>query len=176
MTVRHRIADAAEGNPFFIEEMFDADRRWSRREAWRSWIPTKNLSQVTVPPTISALLAARLDRLSPTSERCSEAASVAVRNSSSAPFRARTRGSLDRGPGALEVTCAKEFVRPDRSTLLGEDAFRFRHLLIRDAAYEAMPKGSAPSNTSASQRWLEGVAETASKSRRRSWLSPGVGA
>ena len=34
----------------------------------------------------------------------------------------------------------KELVRPDRAQLAGEDAFRFRHLLIRDAAYDALPK------------------------------------
>ena len=34
----------------------------------------------------------------------------------------------------------KELVRPDKAQLPGEDAFRFRHLLIRDAAYGALPK------------------------------------
>ena len=36
----------------------------------------------------------------------------------------------------------KELVRPDKSELPGEDAFRFRHLLIRDAAYDALPKAT----------------------------------
>jgi tetratricopeptide (TPR) repeat protein len=36
----------------------------------------------------------------------------------------------------------KELVRPDRAQLPGEDAFRFRHLLIRDAAYGALPKAA----------------------------------
>ena len=44
----------------------------------------------------------------------------------------------------------KELIRPERTTLAGEDAFRFRHLLIRDAAYEAIPKAQRPSCTSAS--------------------------
>jgi tetratricopeptide (TPR) repeat protein len=34
----------------------------------------------------------------------------------------------------------KEFIRPDRATILGDDAFRFGHILIRDAAYESIPK------------------------------------
>jgi tetratricopeptide (TPR) repeat protein len=34
----------------------------------------------------------------------------------------------------------KELVRPSPSTLPGDDAYRFRHLLIRDAAYDALPK------------------------------------
>ena len=37
----------------------------------------------------------------------------------------------------------KELVRPDKPQLPGEDAFRFRHLLIRDAAYDALPEGDA---------------------------------
>ena len=36
----------------------------------------------------------------------------------------------------------KELVRPDKSELPGEDAFRFRHLLVRDAAYDALPKAT----------------------------------
>ncbi len=52
----------------------------------------------------------------------------------------------------------KEFVRPDRSTLPGEDVFRFRHLLIRDAAYEALPKSTRADLHERTAGWLEGVA------------------
>ena len=81
--VRHRIADAAEGNPLFIEEMLSMlidDGLVERRGG--QWIPTRDLSKVTVPPTISALLAARLDRLSRASEWCSSPPRWRVRNSS----------------------------------------------------------------------------------------------
>ena len=40
----------------------------------------------------------------------------------------------------LLALARKELIRPDRAEFAGEDAFRFRHLLIRDAAYQAMPK------------------------------------
>jgi tetratricopeptide (TPR) repeat protein len=40
----------------------------------------------------------------------------------------------------LLALARKELIRPDRPEFAGEDAFRFRHLLIRDAAYQAMPK------------------------------------
>jgi tetratricopeptide (TPR) repeat protein len=36
----------------------------------------------------------------------------------------------------------KELIRPDRTQLPGDDAFRFRHLLVRDAAYDALPKST----------------------------------
>ena len=49
----------------------------------------------------------------------------------------------------------KELVRPDRAQLPGEDAFRFRHLLIRDAAYEALPKATRAELHERFADWLE---------------------
>jgi hypothetical protein len=43
-------------------------------------------------------------------------------------------------PGQLLSLVRKEVVRPDRTLITGDDAFRFRHLLIRDTAYEGLPK------------------------------------
>ena len=34
----------------------------------------------------------------------------------------------------------RELIRPERAQLAGDDGYRFRHLLIRDAAYDALPK------------------------------------
>ena len=50
------------------------------------------------------------------------------------------RGAARRGRPRLLALARKELIRPDRAEFAGEDAFRFRHLLIRDAAYQAMPK------------------------------------
>jgi class 3 adenylate cyclase/tetratricopeptide (TPR) repeat protein len=41
----------------------------------------------------------------------------------------------------LAALARHQLVRPDRAQLAGDDGYRFRHLLIRDAAYEALPKG-----------------------------------
>jgi len=49
----------------------------------------------------------------------------------------------------------KELVRPDRPQLPGEDAFRFRHLLIRDAAYDALPKAVRAELHARFAFWLE---------------------
>ena len=46
----------------------------------------------------------------------------------------------------LNALVRKELIRPDKAQLRGEDAFRFRHLLIRDAAYEALPKATRAIN------------------------------
>jgi predicted ATPase len=49
----------------------------------------------------------------------------------------------------------KDLVRPERSLLAGDDAFRFRHLLIRDAAYEALPKATRAELHERFADWLE---------------------
>ena len=75
--VRSRIADAAEGHPLYAEEITGLlvdEGRLVLKEG--RWIATSDLSDVPVPPTISALLAARLDRLPPGERRLLDLASV----------------------------------------------------------------------------------------------------
>ena len=158
--VRDRISSAAEGNPLFVEEMLSVlvDDGRLVRESGR-WLPTGDLTDVTVPPTITALLAARLDRLGPDERAVLEAASVVGKEF----FLGVVRELLPEGarpgvPALLMSLVRKEFIRPDRSTLPGEDMFRFRHLLIRDAAYEALPKSMRADLHERTAGWIEGVA------------------
>ena len=58
----------------------------------------------------------------------------------------------------LMALVRKELVRPDRPAFAGEEAFRFRHLLIRDAAYQAMPKETRAELHERFAAWLERVA------------------
>ncbi|HXF36442.1 MAG TPA: adenylate/guanylate cyclase domain-containing protein, partial [Actinomycetota bacterium] len=140
--VRERVLASAEGNPLFVEQMVQVliDDGLLVREDGR-WVPTGDLSTVPVPPTIQALLAARLDRLTAEERAAIQRASVVGK----VFFRgAVTAMSEEPDPATvgthLLALVRKELVRPDRSTLPGEDAFRFRHLLIRDAAYDGIPK------------------------------------
>ena len=122
--LRERIARAAGGNPLFISEMLamaadDAD--------------------VDVPPTLKALLAARLDQLDESERRVLERGSV--------EGEVFHRGSVQAlAPEETQVTTRlaalvrHQLVRPDRAQIAGDDGYRFRHLLIRDAAYDALPK------------------------------------
>jgi hypothetical protein len=55
----------------------------------------------------------------------------------------------------LTALVRKELVRPDKAQLPGEDAFRFRHLLIRDAAYDALPKSARAHLHEQFAEWLQ---------------------
>src|SRR5262249_45778268 len=57
--------------------------------------------------------------------------------------------------GRLMTLVRKDLVRPDRAVLAGEEAFRFRHLLIRDAAYQALAKADRAQLHERFARWLE---------------------
>jgi class 3 adenylate cyclase/tetratricopeptide (TPR) repeat protein len=127
-TLRARILGAAEGIPLFVEEMIAMLRDTPQGE-------------ISVPATIQALLGARLDQLD-TSER-------AVLERGAVEGRVFHRGAVDALAseemqlGAILASLVrKDLVRPDLSQLPGEDAYRFRHVLIRDAAYDALPKAS----------------------------------
>jgi tetratricopeptide (TPR) repeat protein len=58
-------------------------------------------------------------------------------------------------PARLTALVRKELIRPDKAQLPGEEAFRFRHLLIRDAAYDALPKATRAELHERYADWLE---------------------
>ena len=158
--VRTRVMNAAEGNPLFVEEMLAMlidDGLLERSNG--DWAPTGDLETVTVPPTIQALLSARLDRLGPIERAVSERASIegkvfhrgAVVELSPEEIRSEVGSHL-------EALVRKELVRPDHAQFPGEDAFRFRHQLIRDAAYDAMSKDLRAELHEQFAAWLENVA------------------
>jgi class 3 adenylate cyclase/tetratricopeptide (TPR) repeat protein len=126
--VRRRVVEAAEGNPLFVEQMVA--------------MATENETngEPAVPPTIQALLAARLERL-PSAERATvERASVVGKEFTLAELR-ELSPPAERPVAADRVLALvrRELLRPAHAAE-GADVFRFRHLLIRDAAYEAMSK------------------------------------
>ena len=96
---------------------------------------------VSVPPTIQALLAARLEQLPGEERAVIERGAVEGRCSTVAPSRELAPEPLRAQVEArLAALVRKELIRPEPTIVAGEDAFRFRHLLIRDAAYEALAK------------------------------------
>jgi class 3 adenylate cyclase/tetratricopeptide (TPR) repeat protein len=139
---RAMIARAAEGNPLYVEEMVAmlVEDGFVRREDDR-WVATAELSSVRVPPTIQALLATRLERLGPEErgvvQRGAVEGKVFHRAAVEALMPRRDRPGLDE---RLQLLVRTELIRPTHSEFAGLDAFAFRHLLIRDAAYQATSK------------------------------------
>jgi class 3 adenylate cyclase/tetratricopeptide (TPR) repeat protein len=138
--LRAKITRAAGGNPLFIEEMLAMAGEAS--------------GEVVVPPTLQALLAARLDQL--------ETAERSVLERGAIEGEIFHRGAVQAlAPEETQVTprlaalVRKELIRPDRSQLAGEDGFRFRHLLIRDAAYDALPKATRAELHERCATWLQ---------------------
>ena len=138
--LRERIRSAAEGNPLFVEQMLA--------------MVESSPGAVTVPATIQALISARLDQL-PTAER-------AALERGAVEGQVFHRGAVAAlAPDDRNVTAnlmglvRKELVRPSAATLPDDDAFRFRHLLIRDAAYDALPKSARAELHGRFAAWIE---------------------
>ncbi|HEY2373860.1 MAG TPA: adenylate/guanylate cyclase domain-containing protein [Gaiellaceae bacterium] len=123
---RQRIKDAAEGNPLFVEQILAM---------------SAEASDFSVPPTIQALLAARLDLLGDDERTVLERASVVGRFFSWEAVRELSPPDLR--PHLTEHLLGlvrKELLAPESGTGV-EHSFRFSHILIRDAAYGALLKG-----------------------------------
>ena len=97
--------------------------------------------EVDVPPTLQALLAARLDQLDPPERAVLERGAVEGELFHRGAVQALAPEETQLTPRLAGLT-RKDLIRPDRAQLPGDDGFRFRHLLIRDAAYEALPKAT----------------------------------
>ena len=153
--VRTRIADAAEGHPLYAEEITGLlvdEGRLVLKEG--RWVATSDLSDVPVPPTISALLAARLDRLPADERRLLDLASVMGQIFYPAALRALAGDDDDVGSG-ISALVRRQFIRQERSDLAETDAMAFRHLLIRDAAYDAVPKTARADLHEGFAAWLD---------------------
>ena len=123
--LRTRIAAAAAGNPLFISEMLAMTQQAG--------------DEVKVPASLKALLAARLDQLDPAERRVLECGSVQGEVFHRGAVQALTPEEAQVTP-RLAALVRRELIRSDRPQFAGEDGFRFRHLLIRDTAYDALPK------------------------------------
>ena len=139
--VRGQISRAAGGNPLFVGEMLAMAGEYD--------------GEVVVPPTLQALLAARLDQLDDVERAVLECGAV-----EGEVFHRGAVQALSPGEGAVTPRLAsltrKQLIAPDKAQIPGEDGFRFRHLLIRDAAYDALPKAARADLHTRFADWLEG--------------------
>ena len=161
-SIRSRITEAAEGNPLFVEQVLSMlmDDGVLHRNNEGRWVALSDLRAITIPPSISALLSARLDRLGATERTVIERSAVmgqiffrgAVEDLSPDGIRERVEDSL-------ASLSRKELIRRDDTVhLAGQQAFRFLHILIRDAAYHGLLKRVRAELHERFVDWLEDVA------------------
>jgi tetratricopeptide (TPR) repeat protein len=141
--IRNRIGAASEGNPLFVEQMVAMLSENGHAENGHA-----------VPPTIQALLAARIDELSPDERSVIEPAAVIG-------HEFWRQAVVELSPDDLAVSASlqrlirKELIGRARSSFADEDAFRFRHILIRDATYPGIPKARRAELHERFADWLE---------------------
>ncbi len=156
-TVRDRILERAEGNPFFLEEIIRhlIDEGFLVHEGDR-WRTAAGIEDVEIPDTVQGVLAARIDLLQPDHKRVLQAAAVVGRVFWPGSLRALGgEVELDATLGALE---ARELVLSRLgSSIEGEPEFIFKHILTRDVAYESLPKRERAPAHAAVARWIEGT-------------------
>jgi class 3 adenylate cyclase/tetratricopeptide (TPR) repeat protein len=145
---RFRIVEAAEGNPLFIEQLLALQAEQGGAGG-----------EFVVPPTLKSLLAARIDRLEPADRALIERAAVEGRRfHRGAVARLLSNGEHKDVGARLLALVRKQLIRPDRSDFSGDDAFRFAHMLIRDAAYDSTPKALRAQLHERYANWLEAKA------------------
>jgi class 3 adenylate cyclase/tetratricopeptide (TPR) repeat protein len=158
--LRDRILAAAEGDPLFVEEMARmlVDDQALLPGAPGSW-GGLDAADVRVPPTIQALMAARVDGLPQAERSTAQRASVVGRVFEEIEVAELTPPEARPGvPGALLGLLRRELVAPEGPGISAADAYRFRHALIRDAAYEALRKAERAELHERFADWLERAA------------------
>jgi class 3 adenylate cyclase len=127
------IAERAAGNPFFAEEMVrDLAERGVLRGQLGTYMSTADVAEVSVPATLQATIAARLDRLDPKAKRTLSAAAVI-----GSKFSLDLLETLGIDP-LLQDLLGAELIDQVRFTRGPE--YVFHHPLIRTVAYEAQLK------------------------------------
>jgi class 3 adenylate cyclase/tetratricopeptide (TPR) repeat protein len=142
------LVERAGGNPLYAEQFA------------RMLVERGNVEDVAVPETVQALVAARLDTLSPELKALLQDASVIGRvfwAGAVCAMVGRPREDVRRD---LNELARREFVRPIRvSSIDGEDEFSFWHALVRDVAYQQIPRAPRAEKHFAAASWVEETAE-----------------
>jgi tetratricopeptide (TPR) repeat protein len=148
-STRARLIDTAGGNPLYLEQL-----TVSLSEQGGSDI------RLELPPTIQALLAARLQRLGPGASSVLARAAIVGKDFGEREVRellpAEARGPLSRN---LQTLVAKGLVQRGPPGRGPDEEYGFRHILIQEAAYRAIPKSLRAELHHRYADWLEGLSE-----------------
>ena len=144
VTARQALLDKTEGNPLFVEETI---RMLSEANGQRGGIEG-------IPDTLQALIAARIDHLPPGEKELLQCAAVIGRIFWKGAVEQLVLEGTEIDP-LLDDLLLREFVLPEaRSTISGEQAFRFKHVLIREVAYAGLSKAARAGYHQRFAEWL----------------------
>jgi tetratricopeptide (TPR) repeat protein len=153
--LRDLVVGGAEGNPFFLEELIKMlIEEGVIRKGERAWsVDEERLDELRVPPTLTGVLQARLDRLPFDQRQVLQQASVVGRlfwdlavahiAAAARPDRAeaQTEAESEAIGAALAALGGREMVFPQaRSAFEGAEEYLFKHALLREVTYEGVLK------------------------------------
>src|SRR5579871_2715111 len=154
-STRARLIDTAGGNPLYLEQL-----TVSLSEQGGSDI------RLELPPTLQALLAARLQRLGPGASSTLACAAIVGKDFGERAVRellpAQARDPLGRN---LQTLVAKGLVQRGAPGRIPAEEYSFRHNLIQDAAYRAIPKSLRAELHQRFAEWLESAVTDAFPAR-----------
>jgi tetratricopeptide (TPR) repeat protein len=157
--VQAAILERAGGNPLYAEEFVRMLKdRGHLVRVGRTWELLKD-GDLAAPESVHALIAARLDTL--TAEKKSLLQDAAVMGKTFWAGSVAEMGERDERDvrEALHELTRKELVRPLReSSMAGETEYTFWHMLVRDVAYQQIPRGDRGQKHRAAAGWIEGRA------------------
>ena len=159
-SVHDRILQRAEGNPFYLEEiirqLIDAGQIVLSGNRWRA---VAAIEEVTIPDTVQAVLAARIDLLPPEDKRAVQLASVIGRVFWTGPLQRLLDVEPDDVEDALDRLEDRGLVVARMaSTIAGQRELIFKHVLTRDVAYDSLPRRDRAGAHVTVARWIEETA------------------
>ena len=153
------VSARAGGNPLFVAELVRALVEDDRLERGDAGVSAVRSSLLALPPTIHALLAARMDRLEPAERAAAEAGAVIGRSFGAAALVELVddvgREALD---ADLDTLIRKQLIEADGGRMAGEPTFSFSHVLVRDVAYDGILKARRADLHVRYANWVERVA------------------
>lgn len=150
---QHALLERSGGNPLYVTE-------YVRLASERGMLDKLGEADLPLPDTIQALIAARLDLLSPEDKSIVQAGAIIGKVFWTGALAFLRGVDIDVARLALRRMSQRELIRPvRRSSMLGQEEHSFVHVLARDVAYGQIPRSERASLHLAAARWLEAKAE-----------------
>jgi DNA-binding SARP family transcriptional activator len=153
--LRRSIVGTAEGNPFFLEEivmrLVDSGAIVATGAGWRA---TAEAAGVTIPDTVHGVLAARIDALPADEKRVLQEAAVIGRVFWPEPLAVAV-ADVDVDAALARLEERGLVVERTSSSLRGHAEYQFKHALVRDVAYAALPKARRARAHAEHADWIE---------------------